>query len=269
MIFRLHVAYDGSDFCGWQIQPDARTVEGELTRAAAEMLDRPVEQVKIQGASRTDSGTHATGQVAHIDVERDRTCWDFARGLNALTPDAICVNRVEQAPEDFHARFDAGSKLYRYQIWNHRFPHPLRHRYSWQFEPDLALDRMQRAAEMLEGTHDFEAFRASSCQSPTTERDLYRVDVDRGERLVSIEVAGNAFLRYMVRVMAGTLAEIGAGEMEPGRIPNLFEHGRRGRAGLTAPAKGLTLLEVRYPDHAWKGTEPGIGSYWLEGTPPG
>lgn len=263
MILRLHVAYDGSDFCGWQIQPDARTVEGELTRAAAEILDRPVDEVKVQGASRTDSGTHAAGQVAHLVCERDRTCWDFARGLNALTPDAICVNRVERAPEDFHARYAAGGKLYRYDIWNHRFPHPLRHRYSWQFEPTLDLERMETAATMLEGTHDFEAFRASTCQSPTTERDIHRVDVERRDNLVSIHVAGNAFLRYMVRVMAGTLAEIGTGDLEPDRIPELFETGRRNDAGPTAPAKGLTLVEVRYPDHPWEGSPPEIGSYWL------
>lgn len=267
MVIRLHVAYDGSDFCGWQIQPDAPTVEGELTAAAAQILDRPAEEVKVQGASRTDSGTHAAGQVAHISHERDRTCWDFARGLNALTPDTICVNRVEEADEDFHARYDAGGKLYRYEIWNHRFPHPIRQRYSWQFEPTLDLERMRKAAELMEGTHDFEAFRAASCQSPTTERTIRRVAVERSDRRVTIHVAGNAFLRYMVRVMAGTLAEIGAGEMEPGRIPELFESGRRGRAGITAPARGLTLLEVRYPDHPWSGSPPEIGAYWLADAP--
>jgi len=267
MILRLHVAYDGSDFCGWQIQPDARTVEGELTQASAQILDRPAARVELQGASRTDSGTHAAGQVAHLVCDRDRSCWDFARGLNALTPDAICVNRVERAPDDFHARFDAGGKLYRYDIWNHRFQHPLRHRYSWQFEPELDLARMREAAAMLEGTHDFEAFRAASCQSPTTERNIHRVDVDSRGRSVSIRVAGNAFLRYMVRVMAGTLAEIGAGEIEPKRIPELFETGRRDRAGITAPAEGLTLVEVRYPDDPWRGPEPEIGAYWLADAP--
>lgn len=260
MIVRLHVAYDGTQYHGWQAQPEARTVEGEITKAAAEILDQPAEEVKIQGASRTDAGVHALGQVAHLIHDRERSVWEFARGLNALTPDDICINRVEEAPDDFHARYSAEGKTYRYRIWNHRFQHPLEHRRMWRFKYHLSEKRMKQAAERMVGTHDYSAFRAADCDSPRSECTIRRVDVEFDEPEITITVEGISFLKYMVRVMAGTLVEISTGHAPPDLVDRLFESGDRHQAGVTAPACGLTLVEVDYPDFPWEGTPPEPGT---------
>ena len=263
MNIRLHIAYDGGNYHGWQIQPEDRTVEGTLTEAAAQILNAEADEVKVQGASRTDSGVHAAGQVAHLECTEDRSLWDFARGLNALTPDDICINRVEAAPPDFHARFSAQGKLYRFEIWNHRFRHPLRHERSWKVKQRLDVEAMSRAAEMMVGRHDFAAFRAADCQSRSTERMMQRVAVHGQGNHVFVEVQGNAFLKYMVRVMVGTLVDVGRGHYGAERIEELLREGDRRRAGMTAPARGLTLVDVFYPDYPWEGGEPSIGTHWL------
>ena len=264
-LLRLHVAYDGSSYHGWQTQPDVRTVEGELTRAAAQILAEPAEEVKVQGASRTDAGVHAFGQVAHLVCDKERSLWEFVRGLNALTPNDICVNRVEPAAQGFHARHSAGGKVYRYEIWKHRFDHPFKRRRTWRIAYHLDTDRMRRAAERMVGTHDFEAFRAADCASPTSERTMRRVDIEEDDRYVTITVEGDAFLKYMVRVMVGTLVEIGAGQSPPTLIDDLFASGNRHHAGVTAPARGLTLLQVHYPDFPWQSEPPSIGGQYLPG----
>ncbi|MFB6352271.1 MAG: tRNA pseudouridine(38-40) synthase TruA [Bradymonadaceae bacterium] len=263
MRLRLHIAYDGSAFQGWQIQPEAPTIEGALTEAAATILDRPADAIKIQGASRTDSGVHADGQVAHLDCERDRGLWELAHGLNSLTPHAICVNRIEPAPEDFHARFSARGKIYRYTIWNHQFPHPHRHHRTWKISWQLDLDRMRRAADRMVDAHDFAAFRPSDGQSPTTDRTMRRVEVAADGPEWTITVEGDAFLKYMVRVMVGTLVDVASGTEAPEVVDELFETGDRDRAGVTAPGEGLSLLEVHYPDFPWKAPPPAIGGQVL------
>ncbi|MFW5966679.1 MAG: tRNA pseudouridine(38-40) synthase TruA [Persicimonas sp.] len=260
--YRMVVAYDGTAYHGWQIQREDRSVEEELTRAAARILDCELDQVKVQGASRTDSGVHAHGQVAHIayDVDRERTTWDFVRGLNGLTDDDICVVFAEPAPEGFHARFSSTGKLYRYEIWNHRFPHPMRRRYAWRAGGELDFEAMRRAARMLEGTHDFAAFRGSNCSAETTERHLHRVELTRDGPRLFVEVEGDAFLQYMVRVIVGTLVYIGWGRREPQVIERMFETGDRAIGGITAPPHGLSLIEVFYPDHPWPLETPRLGA---------
>ncbi len=255
----MQIAYEGTEYFGWQVQPDVPTVEGMLTEAAATILDRPVDDVKVQGASRTDSGVHARSQIAHLAFDNDRTPWDFARGLNALTADDICVTRVEEATDDFHARFSSNRKRYRYDVWNHRFQHPFRHRYTWNMHRELDIEPMRRGARHFEGEHDFEAFRSSGCQSDTSVRTIRRMEIEREGSRVRISVDGDNFLRYMVRIMAGTLVEIGLDWKSPELIPELFETPRRDRAGRTAPACGLTLVDIRYPDHPWRGEPPEIG----------
>lgn len=257
--YRLHVAYEGTQYCGWQIQPDEPTVEGALMEAAAEILDTPAEMVDLQGASRTDSGVHATGQVAHLRCEQPRSCWDLARGLNALTDDDICVNRCEHAPEGFHARYSARGKIYVYRLWNHQFDHPFGGDHTWRLSWDLDEKAMREAAERMVGTHDFAAFRAADCRSPTTERTMTRVEVSRDGPAWRITVEGDAFLKYMVRVMAGTLVEIAAGAHPPELVDELFDSGDRDRAGRTAPGAGLTLRKVHYPQFPWENPPPTIG----------
>ncbi|MFB6262095.1 MAG: tRNA pseudouridine(38-40) synthase TruA [Bradymonadaceae bacterium] len=256
MRIRFHLTYDGTAYCGWQIQPDVPTVEGELTRAAATILDRRPDDVKVQGASRTDSGAHALGQVAHLQFDAPRSEREFLYGLNALTEDDICVNRVQRVPEDFHARFDARAKSYRFDIWNGRFPHPLRNRYTWQYGRELDVAPMRRAAEMFEGRHDFDGFRSANCQAETSVRTIERVEVRRSGAVVRVTVHGRDFLRYMVRVMVGTLVEVGSGREPPALVADVLESGERDCAGVTAPARGLTLLNVVYSEVDWRDPPP-------------
>ncbi len=256
---RMQVAYDGSAYHGWQIQSRDRSVEEALTKALMRILNAD-EPVKVQGASRTDSGVHSLGQVAHFRHDTDRTPWELIRGLNGLTDDDICVMRLEEASDDFHARFSAEGKIYRYRVWNHRFPHPFLKGRAWHIRRDLDVEAMQAASELFLGHHDFAGFRSSNCSSGRTERTVDRVEVRRqGKCFVEIIVQGQAFLQYMVRIMSGTLVEIGMGRLDASAIEKALESGNRSDAGLTAPSRGLELVEVFYPDFEWKGDKPTLG----------
>ena len=264
---RIQVAYDGTAYHGWQIQPRDRTVEGVLTRAATQILGGE-KTVKVQGASRTDAGVHAIGQVAHFHHDADRTTWDFARGLNGLTDDDVCVVRVEETDDQFHARHSARGKIYRYTIWNHRFAHPFLCHRAWTVSRQLDLEAMRTAAADFIGEHDFAGFRATGCASPTTVRRMNRVEIVGDESpVVEVIVEGEAFLQHMVRIMVGTLVEVGKGKLEVGRVREVLDHGDRRRAGMTAPAGGLVLEKVFFPDFPWKGSEPTVGGRFLEPMP--
>lgn len=257
------VAYHGAAYHGWQHQPQVRTVEGELTRAAARMLNVEPSSIKIQGASRTDAGVHAFGQTVHLDHDTDRTLWDFARGLNALTPDDITIVRVEEVSPEFHARHSARGKIYGYKLWNHRFDNPLLTDRAWYVKQRLDLGKMREAAARMVGVHDFAAFRASDCESETTVRELYRVELEGDGPELTIWVEGSAFLKYMVRNITGTLVKVGVGRGTPALIDELFESGDRQRAGQTAPPQGLTLHKIHYPDFPWRAPEPYLGGVVL------
>lgn len=263
MRVRLRIAYRGTSYHGWQRQPQVRTVQGELLRAAARVLNQPEDTLTLQGASRTDAGVHALAQTAHLDHDTDRTPWDFVRGLNALTDDDVCVIRAEEVDEGFHARHDARGKIYRYRIWNHRFAHPLALDQTWHVRKELDLARMRDAAARLIGEHDFAAFRASDCQASTTTREISRVDVTRTGQEVTVVVEGNAFLKYMVRIITGTLVGVGEGRLAPGCIDEMLATGERARGGATAPPGGLTLMNIHYPEHPWRGGPPTLGGPWL------
>lgn len=255
-LIRLHIAYDGTNYHGWQIQPVAPTLEGILSRAVTKILGAN-EPVKVQGASRTDAGVHAWGQVAHIRHDTTRTVWDFVRGLNALTPKDITINYGEEVEDGFHARHSARGKIYRYQIWNHRFYHPFLMHMTWQVGPTaLDLDAMHEASRALLGEHDFAAFRAADCESETTVRTIHRIDFHADGPLISIEVEGTAFLKYMVRIIVGTLVDVGMGRLPVEQVATALASGNRVDAGHTAPPGGLALMHVIYPEYAW---EPGIG----------
>ncbi len=261
--FRLMIAYDGAAFHGWQIQPTVRTVEGDLTRAAERLLGMGRGEVKVQGASRTDAGVHALGQVAHLVFSQDRSPWDLVRGLNGLTEDDVTVVRAEPVDDTFHARHDARGKIYHYRIWAHRFVNPHARRRAWHVRARLDLARVREAAALLVGVHDFAAFRASDCQSETTVRELWRVDVHEEGDGLRIEVEGTAFLKYMVRIIAGTLVDVGRGHIEVADVARALEGGDRKDIGQTAPPHGLTLVKVHYPSWPWSAPEPRIGGAWL------
>jgi tRNA pseudouridine38-40 synthase len=243
MRFKLTVEYDGTDFCGWQRQENGLSVQASIEDALASMLQKPT---AVRGAGRTDAGVHALGQVAHFDAEARIPLIGYHRGLNSILPHSIAIRSVEPVASDFDARFSARGKLYRYSIWSGQTRSPMRDRYVWHLRRTLDVARMQEAANALVGRHDFNAFRASDCERKTTERTLARVSVERADELVTVEVAGDAFLKNMVRIIVGTLAEVGFGKRPPADVQRVLEGKDRRQAGVTAPPQGLTLVHVDY-----------------------
>ena len=247
--FRLRLEYDGTDFAGWQTQAaGVRTVQGTLEAALARIAGEPV---GVVGAGRTDAGVHAEGQVASLRLETRLDAAALGRALNAILPPDLAVREAAEAAPDFHALRDARAKRYRYQVWNGRVRSPLRaRRFHWTPLP-LDLGAMRVAAAACVGRHDFACFETRSSEHPdpghSTVRRLDAVAVHGvagGE--IAITVDGEGFLRHMVRSLAGTLLEAGAGRRDPAGMPALLAGRDRRQAGPTAPAAGLVLVRVDY-----------------------
>jgi tRNA pseudouridine38-40 synthase len=241
----LKVAYDGTAYAGWQIQARDPTIQGRLMEAVAEMEGQPT---KVYGAGRTDAGVHARGQGASFLTHSTIPTRGYLLGLNALLPDDIAVLEVAELGADFHARFSAQGKHYRYSIWNAPTRQPLITRFAWHRFKPLDDEAMARAGRHLEGEHDFDAFRAADCERENAVRRLWRVEVTRHANLVWIDVEGTAFLKQMVRNIAGSLVEVGLGKKPPDWIAEVLASGDRRRAGPTAPPQGLCLERVYYPE---------------------
>lgn len=250
----LTVAYNGAPFAGFARQPGLETVQGRLDSALATVLRRPVETV---GAGRTDAGVHALGQVVSFDAEGDEPSGrDLARSLNALAGEAIVVREVRRARMGFSARFDALSREYRYRICVGDVPPVFLRGFAWWVKKDLDLPRMRAAAEHLFGEHDFRSFCvAESAEGKTTMRRVDTLEIeteeDLAETAVVIRIVGNAFLHSMVRVIVGSLVEVGLGRRAPEWIADALAACDRATAGPTAPAHGLTLWRVEYPANSW------------------
>lgn len=247
---KLTIEYDGTAFHGWQAQhyPNPpRTVQGCLQEALASMCQAPV---ILKGASRTDAGVHARGQVAAFTTDRDQIpVVGFERGLSRLTPREVCVRRAEEVELGWDPKRTSRGKRYRYVIWNDRCASALDRDRAWWVPRALDLERMQVAASHLVGTHDFEAFRSSGCSAKHAVRSIYGVTVRRAEaHRVEIEVLGNAFVRNMVRIIAGNLVEVGYGAMTPDDLKRVLDSRDRKEGGVTAPGHGLYLEEVIYDD---------------------
>ncbi len=243
---RLTLAYDGSRFAGWQLQPGQRTVQGVLEVALEALAGEPL---RAQAAGRTDAGVHAEGQVVGVRLPEGRRLplKALVQGLNGLLPEDVAVREAAFVPDGFDARRSARGKRYRYRIWNRATRCPLRRGTHWQIFPPLDCEPMRRAATALEGEHDFQAFRSADCPAKTTVRRLDRVAVAPGEPgEIVVEVRGTAFLKHMVRNVVGTLVEIGRGKRPEGDVPRLLASRDRRLAGPTAPAHGLCLMEVYY-----------------------
>ena len=240
------VEYDGSGFCGWQLQDDVRTVQGVVEAAIGAVAN---ESVRIITAGRTDSGVHATGQVIHFDTSADRKPQSWVRGINSNLQHDVAILWAQQVDEDFHARFRATGRHYQYVILNRPTPPTyLYGKVTWDYRP-LDVELMQAAAEFLIGTHDFSSFRTVHCQAKDPVRELRALTVQRKGETVLIHVYANAFLHHMVRNIAGVLMTIGAGEQHPEWAQEVLVARDRTLGGKTAPADGLYLTAVEYPEH--------------------
>jgi tRNA pseudouridine38-40 synthase len=243
---RLTVEYEGTRYCGWQLQPGGPTVQGELERALAIVLREPV---RVRGAGRTDAGVHATGQVASASLSRPAgDLGRLERSLNALLPDDVAVRDLELADDAFDPRRHARSRVYVYRILNTPAPSPFWRRVAWHVMLPLDAAAMDTAARVLAGAHDFAAFRgADARETPrSTVRVVLESRVERDGPLLVYRVEATAFLKHMVRNIVGTLVEIGRGERSGDEMAAVLAGRDRTRAGATAPPHGLTLVAVRY-----------------------
>ena len=254
----LRVAYDGTGYHGWQVQPNAKTIEGELNRVLTQLTG---EEIQVTGASRTDAGVHALGNVAVFDTASRIPAEKFSYALNQRLPEDIVVQSSVQVDDDFHPRHCDCQKTYEYDILNRTFPLPAYRNTAYFLYGDLDLDAMGRACRAFLGEHDFASFCAAGTQVQTTVRTIYSLEVleqpltgaGRGvqlqqspERLLTIRVRGNGFLYNMVRIIAGTLVEVGRGHIRPEEVEGIIAACDRAKAGPTAPARGLRLIEIKY-----------------------
>ena len=241
--FKLIVEYDGTAYCGWQRQLNGPSVQQELEEALSRLTH---ERVSVVGSSRTDAGVHAMGLCAHFDSATRIPAEKIAIALNTMLPADIRIRESSAAPEGFHARFASCGKVYTYTFFNARHANAMGRLYSAHVPVVMDAQRMHEEAQALLGTHDFAAFAASGSVVKSTVRTIYRVKVERSGDYVTLTVLGNGFLYNMVRIIAGTLMEVGTGKREPGAIARAIETGDRLALGQTAPAQGLTLRQVLY-----------------------
>lgn len=242
----LVVAYDGTNYHGWQQQPECATIEGVLNETLSSLLQ---EEIQVIGASRTDAGVHAYGNVAVFDTRARIPAEKIPYALNRKLPEDIRIQKAMQVADDFHPRKCESRKTYEYRILNTRFPLPQKRLYAHWTYYDLDVERMQKAAEPLIGEHDFTSFCSVNTQAESMVRTIYEITVERKEESpeeIVIRVTGNGFLYNMVRIIAGTLLEVGRGRLEPEDVGKMLEAKDRRAGGPTAPAKGLTLMEYHF-----------------------
>ncbi len=240
---RLDLCYDGSRYRGWQrLSTTDNTIQGKLETALSRILE---EEIEISGSGRTDAGVHARGQVASFRCENPMPCEEILRQLRRYLPEDIGVLSCKAASDRFHARLNAREKAYRYRIWNSESPCVFDRRFVAVMPEKLDLGAMRQAAEYFLGEHDFSAFCTNAKMKKSTVRFIRSLEVERAGEEVVITVTGNGFLQNMVRILVGTLTEVGTGARKPDSIPELFGEKRK-KAGFLAPAQGLCLMEVFY-----------------------
>lgn len=240
---RLTVAYDGTAYCGWQVQPGVVTIESELNRCLSDLMK---EEIQVIGASRTDSGVHAMGNIAVFDTTARMPGEKVSYALNQRLPEDIRIQKSEEVPLDWHPRHRDSQKTYEYRIYRGEFPMPIKRLYSLFTYHKLNVQAMQQAAAYFVGEHDFKSFCQVGAQVESTVRTIYELTVEeQGPELV-IRVTGNGFLYNMVRIIAGTLLEVGQGKKAPEDISHIIEAKNRLAAGPTAPPQGLTLIKYEF-----------------------
>ena len=236
---RMTVAYDGTNYCGWQVQPNGITIEQVLNEKLSILLG---EEIVVSGASRTDSGVHSLGNICVFDTNTrmpgDKICY----AINQSLPDDIVVVDSAEVPDDWHPRYVNSTKTYEYRILNRKFPDPTRRLDTYFFHYNLDVYKMQRAADILVGEHDFKSFCSAGSQVKTTVRTIYSCDVNKKDDVITIRIKGNGFLYNMVRIIAGTLIKVGDGTISVDNMRSILEACDRNAAGPTAPAHGLTMI---------------------------
>jgi tRNA pseudouridine38-40 synthase len=246
-VFKLTLAYDGTEFVGWQRQANGRSVQALLEEALSHIEGAPV---TVIGAGRTDAGVHALGQVASVSLKNGLAALVLRRALNATLPPDVRVVAVEPVSPDFNARFAAQTKTYRYRIVCAEFISPFDRRFAWHLPGSLDVAEMERAAARLEGRHDFAAFQSAGSDVTTTERTVLSSQLTLVKTAetdeIFYDVTGDGFLRHMVRAVVGTLVEVGSGRLKAGDLTEILASRDRHRAGPTAPAHGLFLVAVSY-----------------------
>ena len=239
----LIVAYDGTEYHGWQVQPNARTIEGELNRCLSELLQ---EDIQVIGASRTDAGVHAKGNIAVFDTDARMPAEKISYALNQRLPKDIVIQKSCQVDADFHPRHCDTRKTYSYHIYRGEFPMPLRTRYSYFTYVPLDVTKMREAAALFLGEHDFKSFCSANTQVESTVRTIEFLDVTEDDQELVITIRGNGFLYNMVRIIAGTLVDVGRGFLAVEDIPDILKACNRERAGQTLPACGLVLEKYEF-----------------------
>ena len=243
---KLIVAYDGSNYSGWQIQPNAVTIEEILNFHLTQLLREPI---KVIGASRTDAGVHALGNVAVFDTSARMPAEKISFAMNTRLPADIRIQDSCEVPPDFHPRFQRTVKTYEYSILNRKFPDPTKRLYSLFYYHPLDVEKMQKAADYLVGEHDFKSLCTHKADVESTVRTIYSVDIEKNGEMITIRIRGNGFLYNMVRIITGTLLRVGTGYYQPEYMKELLEAKDRQAAGETAPPQGLMLVKIEYPDY--------------------
>ena len=240
---KLTVAYDGTNYCGWQVQPNGITVQEVLNQCLSEFTGENIETI---GASWTDAGVHALGNVVVFDTEMRMPGDKFSFALNQRLPEDIRIQKSEEVDADFHPRYVKSQKTYEYRILNCRFPIPTERFYSHFTYIPLDVDKMKEAASYLIGEHDFKSFCGTGAQVKTTVRTVKEIQIEKSGDRITIRITGEGFLYNMVRIIAGTLMDIGGGLYPPEKMKEILEAKDRKKAGPTAPARGLTLMKIQY-----------------------
>lgn len=242
---KLTVSYDGTDYCGWQTQNNGVAIQNIINEKLTELLGEPIETI---GASRTDAGVHALGNVAVFDTAHRMPADKISFALNTRLPEDIRIEKSEEVSGDFHPRYCESVKTYEYKILNRKMPIPTERFYSHHCYIPLDVDKMKEAAEYIVGEHDFKSFCGSGAQVKTTVRHVLSLDVWKAGDMITIRVSGKGFLYNMVRIIAGTLMDVGKGVYPPEHVKEIIAACDREMAGPTAPARGLTLIGIRYTE---------------------
>lgn len=240
---KLTIEYDGKEFNGWQKQPNKLNIQGNIEKVISEITK---EEIELIGSGRTDAGVHAIGQVANFKTNSNIPIEKFAIAINSRLKKSIIIKKAEEVPERFHSRYNCKKKTYRYIINNSDMGSAIYRNLEYNIKMPLNLENMKKASKYFEGEHDFSAFKASGTSSKSSVRTIYSADVKKENERIIIELTGNGFLYNMVRIISGTLVEVGLGKIRPEEIEDIIDSKNRQMAGKTLPPYGLYLVEVNY-----------------------